>query len=422
MDDQTAESLPGDPAAQRHRLSRRRLTLALLWAAAAGTLAGALRGNGGWAVRDAIAAPTDPQSGLPGKLPSLRRLTHRPPNYETPLAHFRSVLTPNEAFFVRYHHPLIPQVSARDFRLEAGGPAAAQAATFTLEQLRALPAREVVAVCQCSGNRRGLFNPPVAGLQWGHGAMGNARWRGVRLADLLERIGIKPNALEVAFDAADAAPLEGTPDFVKSLPLAKALHPDTLLAYEMNGAPLPEANGFPLRLVVPGWTATYWIKHLNRITVLDLPEKNWWMSTAYRMPRAAFPLLERFASQESGERAPVTEIAVNSLVTSVGDSGVLHAGRDEIAGIAWDAGHGLDRVEASFDRGATWRRCELGEDFGRYSFRRWRLDWPALATGRQELWVRAANRAGQVQVEQPIANPSGYQHNAYHRIAVEVGA
>ena len=398
------------------RLSRRRLSAGLLstasWVAFAGS-------GLSW-IREAGAAAAAAVESLPGKLPTLRRLTHRPPNYETPLEYFRSVLTPNEAFFVRYHHAVIPQITAADFRLEVGGPAAERSLVLTLDELRGLPTAELVAVCQCSGNRRGLFNPPVAGLQWGHGAMGNARWRGVRLADVLARIGLKPNAVEVSFDAADAAPLEGTPDFVKSLPLAKALHPDTLLAYEMNGQPLPEANGFPLRLVVPGWTATYWIKHVNRVSVLDGPEKNWWMSTAYRMPRAAFPLLERFPSQEAGERAPVTEIAVNSLITSAPASGVLVAGRDDIAGIAWDAGHGLDRVEASFDAGASWRRCALGEDLGRYSFRRWRLDWPALAPGRHELWVRAANRVGQVQIEQPIANPSGYQHNAYHRVTVEV--
>lgn len=393
-----------------HRISRRALSAGLALIAGATMLGQSVRA----AVREAMAT-------LPGKSPALRRLTHRPPNYETPLEFFRSVITPNEVFFVRYHHPIIPQVEIADYRLEVGGPAIEQARSFTLEELRRdFPATEVTAVCQCSGNRRGFFDPPVPGLQWGHGAMGNARWRGVRLADLLASAGVKTGAVEVSFDAADAAPLEGTPDFVKSLPMAKALHPDTLLAYEMNGEPLPQANGFPVRLVVPGWTATYWIKHVNRIAVLDAPERSWWMSTAYRMPRSLFPLIERFASQETAERAPVTEIAVNSLVTSMTADGVLIAGRSPISGIAWDAGHGIDRVEVSFDRGKSWRRCELAEDPGRYSFRLWRTDMPTLPAGRHELWVRAANRAGQTQVEQAIANPAGYQHNAYHRVPVEV--
>jgi DMSO/TMAO reductase YedYZ molybdopterin-dependent catalytic subunit len=400
-------------AGKRMKIDRRSMTLGLLSSSAwlAGLLGTSQRGFA--AVRDAVAS-------LPGKVP-LRRLTYRPPNFETPIEYFRSALTPNEAFFVRYHHAGLPVVDADTFRLEIGGPAAGQPLAWSLAELRRdFPATELVAVCQCSGNRRGLFDPPVAGLQWGHGAMGNARWRGVRLADLLGKAGVKPTAVEVAFDAADFAPLEGTPDYVKSLPVSKALHPDTLLAYEMNGAPLPALNGFPLRLVVPGWTATYWIKHVNRISVLDTAEKGFWMSSAYRMPRAAFPLIERFPSQEAGERAPVTEIAVNSLVISMETDGSLLAGKSGLLGIAWDSGRGIDRVEVSFDAGASWRRCELGEDLGPYSFRSWSADWPALAVGRHELWVRAANKAGQVQVERAIPNPSGYQNNAYHRVPVEV--
>lgn len=391
-------------------LTRRRTMLGLLSAAL-------------WsATGSAIAFARDAVASLPGKV-ALRRLTHRPPNYETPLEYFRSTLTPNEAFFVRYHHAVIPSVSADDYRLEIAGAALERPLSLSLQDLRRdFALAEVVAVCQCSGNRRGLFEPPVVGLQWGHGAMGNARWRGVRLADVLARAGLKSTALEIAFDAVDAPPLDATPDFIKSLPIGKALHPDTLIAFEMNGAPLPEPNGFPVRLVVPGWTATYWIKHLNKITALESPEKSFWMSTAYRMPRSTFPLVSRFPSQESGERTPVTEIAVNSLITSMEADGTLIAGRSELRGIAWDSGLGIDRVEVSFDQGLTWRRCELGENLGPYSFRPWRADWPALPPGQYEVWARAANRAGQVQVEKPIPNPAGYQHNAFHHVPVRVSA
>jgi len=392
----------------------RRQTLLGLISATIGAAIGSIAGS-------AIAVAREVVAGLPGKV-ALHRLTHRPPNYETPIRYFRDTLTPNNAFFVRYHHAVIPSVSAPDFRLDIGGSVERPLILSLKDLQRDFPVVEVIAVCQCSGNRRGLFDPPVAGLQWGYGAMGNARWRGVRLADVLARAGLKSSTLEIAFDAADAAPLEATPDFIKSLPISKALHPDTLLAFEMNGEPLPELNGFPLRLVVPGWTATYWIKHLNKIIALDSPEKNFWMSTAYRMPRSMFPLVSRFPSQESGERTPVTEIAVNSLITSMESDGSLIAGRSELRGIAWDSGLGIDRVEVSFDSGATWRRCELGEDLGPYSFRPWRANWPALASGQYEVWARAANRAGQVQVEKSIPNPSGYQHNAFHRVPVRVVA
>lgn len=370
-----------------------------------------------WArIRSELAAQIE---GLPGKL-GLRRLTHRPPNYETPLSAFRSVLTANRSFFVRYHHPLIPEVDPSTYRLEVTGAGVTQPLSLDLASLRtAFEVVEVVAVCQCSGNRRGLFQPPVPGLQWGHGAMGNARWRGVRLADVLARAGVKASAVEISIDAADAAPLEGTPDFVKSLPRLKALHPDTLLAFEMNGEPLPPSNGFPVRLVVPGWTATYWIKHVTRIEALETPASGFWMTTAYRLPRTLFPLVERFPSQESGERAPVTEIAVNSLITTPAEGERVRSSV-VLEGLAWDAGHGVDRVEISFDRGASWRQAQLGDNLGRYSFRSWSLRLDDRPAGRCEIWARAANRIGQTQVEQAIANPAGYQHNAFHRIVCEV--
>ncbi len=404
-------------------LNRRDLTTRLLagaaWTAIAAAAAGLPRKVLA-ATQQGLATGREALVALPGKI-ALRRLTERPTNLETSIEYFRSALTPNEAFFVRYHHAVIPEIVADDFRLQIGGPAAERSLSLSLADLRRdFPVTEIVAVCQCSGNRRGLFEPPVAGLQWGHGAMGNARWRGVRLADVLQRAGLKASAVEISFDAADAPPLEGIPDFIKSLPLVKALHPDTLIAYEMNSAPLPFLNGFPLRRVVPDWTATYWLKHVNRISVLDANEKNFWMASAYRMPRQLFPLVERFPGQETAERTPVTEIAVNSLITSMERDGTLRAGRSTLSGSAWDAGRGIDRVELSFDRGASWRRCELGDDLGPYSFRVWRGDWPTLAPGVREVWARAANKAGQSQVETPISNPSGYQHNAYHRVRVEV--
>jgi hypothetical protein len=182
---------------------------------------------------------------------------------------------------------------------------------------------------------------------------------------------------------------------------------------------LPQLNGAPLRLVVPGWTATYWIKHLTRIEALTAPARGFWMANAYRMPRAVFPLVERFPSQEAGERAPVTEIAINSLVTEtvVGDGG-----RVVVRGIAWDAGHGVDRVDVSFDGGERWQAARLDPDLGRYAFRTWSFEAPTPPAGRHEVWARAANRVGQTQVAVALPNPSGYQHNAFHRVPLEISA
>src|SRR4029079_13271451 len=141
----------------------------------------------------------------------------------------RTPITSNDAFFVRYHLADIPEVDARTWKIAVGGDRANGQAEFTLDDLKRMPASEVVAVCQCSGNRRGLFQPHVAGVEWGYGAMGNARWKGVRLKDVLDRAGLAKDTLEIAFEGADGPPLDRTPDFVKSIPVWKALDPDTLL-------------------------------------------------------------------------------------------------------------------------------------------------------------------------------------------------
>ena len=200
---------------------------------------------------------------LAGKKP-LIGLTGRPPNYEAPLSYLRTAITPNDEFFVRYHLAGIPQVDASTWKLAIGGEGANSDVTIGLDELKRLPAFEVTAVCQCAGNRRGLFQPHVAGVQWGHGAMGCAKWKGARLKDLLDLVGLKKDAAEVVFDGADGPILDKTPDFLKSIPLWKAFEETTLVAYEMNGAALPHWNGFPARIVVPGWTGTYWVKHITR--------------------------------------------------------------------------------------------------------------------------------------------------------------
>src|SRR5204862_5642629 len=188
---------------------------------------------------------------LPGKVPLIKK-SFRPPNYETPIEYFRTPMTPNRAFFVRWHLAAIPQIALKDWSLAVGGESAERSLNFTMNEMKKeFKTAQITAVCQCSGNRRGLFEPHVPGVEWGVGAMGNAVWKGVRLKDVLAKAGVKAGALEVVFDGADHAPLEKTPDFVKSLPLEVAMDENTLIAFEMNGQPLPHWNGFPARLVVP---------------------------------------------------------------------------------------------------------------------------------------------------------------------------
>jgi DMSO/TMAO reductase YedYZ molybdopterin-dependent catalytic subunit len=359
---------------------------------------------------------------LPGKRPLIKR-TYRPPNFETPLEVFEQVFTPNDAFYVRYHLARIPEVAAAQWKLEIGGDAAEKPFTLDLAALqRDFEAVEIPAVLQCSGNRRGLSDPHVPGVEWGIGAMGNARWKGVRLKDLLARAGLKKEAVEVAFNGADQGSLDSTPDFVKSLPVWKATDENTLVAWQMNGAPLPHWNGAPVRLVVPGWTGTYWMKHLVSIQALSQPLKNFWMATAYRIPKGKFPIVDRFLTQETDANTPITEMVVNSVITGPREGQVVRTGQPvEVKGIAWDNGAGIQTVDVSSDEGKTWQTATLDQDMGRFSFRGFRHAFKAGAKGEVAILAKATNRQGATQVSQLIFNPAGYHNNVVSRVKVRVG-
>ena len=219
---------------------------------------------------------------FPQKRPLLR-LSTRPPQLETPFAVFnKSVITPNDAFFVRYHLTRSPAlIDPETFRLEVKGKVNSPL-MLTLEDLKRFEPMEVVAVNQCSGNSRGFSNPRVAGGQLGHGAMGNARWKGVPLKAILDKAGVQEGAKQVTFNGADIPAAETTPDFIKSLDIDHARDGEVMVAYAMNNADLPILNGYPLRLVVPGYYGTYWVKHLNEITVIDTVYDGFWMKTAYK--------------------------------------------------------------------------------------------------------------------------------------------
>ena len=355
---------------------------------------------------------------LPGKKP-LIKLSWRPPNYEAPLSAFRTPITPNDSFFVRYHLAGIPEMDElRTWSLQIDGDAAQHPVQLSMIDLRALPSVEITAVCQCSGNRRGLFSPHVAGVEWGAGAMGNARWRGARLRDVLARAGIKPEAVELGMSGADGPLLPATPKFAKSIPIDRALDPDTIIAYEMNGAPLPHFNGFPARIVVPGWTSTYWMKHLTTLELRSTPLRNFWMSTAYRVPRGMFPVAKPFATQDNDQTSPITDIVINSLVTNLVDGTRVSAGSFGVEGIAWDSGTGIRTVEVSTDAGTTWRSALLGQDLGRYAFRAWSIGLRSSRTGPVTVMVRATSNSGAIQPDKLLFNPAGYHDNVMQSVTV----
>jgi len=361
-------------------------------------------------------------AALPGKVPLIKK-SWRPPNFETPVSYFNDVFTPNNAFFVRYHLATIPEVAPQDWRLRVGGEAATQPFELTLGQLRSeFEPVEIAAVCQCSGNRRGLSDPHVPGVEWGYGAMGNARWKGARLKDVLARAGLRKDALEIAVDGADGPVLDKTPDFIKSIPIWKAMDEATLLAYEMNGEALPHWNGYPVRLIVPGWTATYWMKHLVSIEAVSQPYGGFWMDRAYRIPKGKFPVVDRFLSQETSTNTPITEMVVNSLVTNITEGQRFNANQTiDVKGIAWDGGYGVTSVEVSQDGGRSWLSAELGPDHGRYSFRQWRFVIPFARPGTYTIMVKATNRIGATQTADLNFNPAGYHNNVMQSVKIQVG-
>ncbi len=357
---------------------------------------------------------------FPGKRP-LILLTHRPPQLETPFAVFNEgLLTPNDAFFVRYHLSGIPlAVDPEAFRLEVKGLVQTPLKLSLTELRRAFENVEVVAVNQCSGNSRGFFQPRVGGGQLANGAMGNARWRGVRLKDVLDKAGVSAGAKQVVANGLDTPPTPQTPDFVKALDLDHTRDGEVLLAFEMNGEPLPMLNGFPLRLVVPGYYGTYWVKHLSELTVVGETYDGFYMSTAYRVPDTAGHCVEPGTTPKSTR--PIQRFTIRSFLTSLTAGATVPAGRETLLrGIAFDSGAGLTEVLVSTDAGATWRPAQFGKDLGRYSFREWTLAWTPAKPGPCELKCRAFNRLGESQPLEPLWNPAGYLRNVVEATKVTV--
>ncbi|HVR55972.1 MAG TPA: molybdopterin-dependent oxidoreductase [Pseudolabrys sp.] len=343
-------------------------------------------------------------------------LTSRPPQLETPFSVYNEgVITPNNAFFVRYHLADVPlNIDPDKFTLEIKGKVD-RSLKLSLKEIKKLPAVEVVAVNQCSGNSRAFSNPRVAGGQSGNGAMGNARWRGVPLKIVLDKAGVQQGAKQVTFNGMDGPVSDKTPDFIKALEIDHARDGEVMLAYAMNGEDLPVLNGFPLRLVVPGHYGTYWVKHLNDITVIDNVFDGFWMKTAYRIPDTPCGCVEPGTAPKA--TIPINRFTVRSFITNVTDGAKLKLGGTTLRGIAFDGGKGIKEVAVSIDGGKTWAPAKLGKDLGKYSFREWTLP-VKLEAGSHELKVRATNNAGNTQPTEPFWNPAGYLRNVVETVRV----
>ncbi|MDB5955256.1 molybdopterin-dependent oxidoreductase [Ramlibacter sp.] len=346
----------------------------------------------------------------------------RPPLLETPWEVFdRGVFTPNDRFYVRWHLPNIPgTVDPATFRLKVRGQVQRPLA-LTLDQLvREFEPFEMAAVNQCSGNSRGFFSPRVPGGQWANGAMGNALWRGVRLKDVLDRAGVKGGALQARFNGLDTGLLPQTPDFMKSLAIDHARDGEVMIAYAMNGEHLPLVNGFPLRLVVPGWYATYWVKMLADIEVLAQPDDNFWMTRAYVIPDT--PFANMAPGQQGVNMVPINRMPPRSFFTNVKDGALLAPGRTtSVRGIAFGGDTGLAKVMFSADAGGRWQEARLGPDHGKYGFRQWEIPLRLSSPGAHTLMVKAINTQGIAQPAQANWNPSGFQRNAIESVSVRAG-
>lgn len=355
---------------------------------------------------------------FPDKDP-LYLLTDRPPQLETPIRYFREDLTPNRAFYVRWHLPNLPKaVDLNEFRLRVGGHVSNPVA-FSVDELRKkFEPVSYVALNQCSGNSRGFFEPRIPGGQWGHGAMGNARWTGVRLRDLLDAAKLRAGALDVTMQGLDTALMPATPAFVKSLDVERARDGEVMVAYDMNEEPLPPLNGFPLRLVVPGWYATYWVKALSDIQVLASRFDGFWMKKAYLIPSNARG--EESPDALATDREPISKMAVHSIFVrpELGEE-LKHGSSYPLEGLANDGGAGIRQVEVSTDGGKQWQQAKLDPSLGRYSWRRWKFDWTPATTGLHRLMVRATNEEGVTQVEN-YWNRSGYMRQVIESLDVKV--
>lgn len=351
---------------------------------------------------------------FPQKRP-LITYSDRPPLLESPRDVFDAPITPNDQFFVRWHMPEIPtHIDLKTYKIKVNG-AVEKELSYTIDELKNdFEQVEVTAVLQCGGNSRSAFHPTPGGIQWGSGAMGSAKWKGVRFKDLLDKAGLKKDAAWIGFNGLDNAAYYETPNFVRELHIDE-ISDHTIIAYEMNGEELPYLNGFPCRLVIPGYYSDSWVKMLSNITVTTDYQKLFFMDKAYRVPD------NKCECQEPGEHVktkPITEMNVKSVIGyPTNNSTIMHNTYITIRGVAFDQGKGIKNVVISTDGGKSWSEAQLGEDYGRYAFRPFRFYFKPTQYGKVTIMCKAINKLGQ---EQPFAKDIGWNHGGYKFNGIDV--
>jgi sulfite oxidase len=353
-------------------------------------------------VYDTLGEATDPR---------LVVVEREPFNAECPLAEQTALITPVPLFYVRSNFA-VPRLNAATWHLSMEGELA-RPVQLSYEELRAWPSRSLLVTLECAGNGRSALHPPTEGEPWGYGAVSTAEWSGVSLAAVLEASGLTDRAQEILVEGADrgmVATHPGPIPFARSLPLTKALHPDTLLAYAMNGEPLTARHGFPVRLIVPGWYGMAAVKWVSRITALAEPFDGFYQTACY--------ILARSGQQAAPE--PLSVVRVRSLILWPVAGAVLPVGRHRIRGLAWSGAAPVHRAEVSTDGGATWAPAELVSGAERYAWRRWEYTWEAKTPGPVTLRSRAFDGRGRTQPSEPDWNQLGYANNAIQVVALRV--
>lgn len=338
----------------------------------------------------------------------------RPPDMETPVELFDSWITPADRFYVRCHLSS-PIVELNSWELKLTG-LIDRPATLKFDDLSKFAQVSEVVTIECAGNGRAFQDPPVPGVQWQKGSIGTARWTGFRLRDLLMHAGLKPSAKHVAFDGEDI-PIGTVPDFVRSIPIEKALHPATLLATKMNGELIPTQHGFPLRLITPGWEGASSVKWVTSIEVRDQEADGHFMKNAYRIPTKH---IAPGSLVDPKDMRVIGSLDVKSMITSPAGDSTVKSVRVPVRGFAWAGEASVVRVDVSTDLGRTWQPATLGKDFARYAWREWTYLWSPREAGSYSILSRARDDRGRVQPMIPFWNPSGYLWNVIDRIQVSV--
>jgi DMSO/TMAO reductase YedYZ molybdopterin-dependent catalytic subunit len=371
-----------------------------------------------WATSPFLAWPAERNSGLvvPGKDDLIVR-SYRFTDLETPVEYFNTWLTPVPHFFVRNHMHPPSAVGADGWALSFGGEVD-NPYSISLAELSKLEKHSVVNTLECAGNGRGLYHPQVPGVQWGKGAVGNARFAGPRLRDLLQRAGVKSGGEHVMFRGLDEVP-GNVPPFIRSIPIEKALDEDTLVALEMNGAALTRHHGYPARTLVPGWIGAASCKWLTEIKVLDKEFVGNFMSPGYRMPNQPVKPGDAVKPEDTH---PVTALNVKSLIAAPADDSHVRSRTVHVQGVTWGGEAEIAGVDVSMDGGSTWHPAQLGHDKARYAWRVWTYKWKAPKNGDYTVMSRATDNRGTTQPMTAVWNPSGYLNNAIDQVKIHVEA